>query len=520
MDPPQEKEKVESKANRTEINEKAKNKLKEYSELKCLYHLSNGGVRYKRDISLIIRERIEKNLNKNQGKNNYYTEKNPSSDVFNLKNLIQSLFGDYIQKNNIDVKTEVTKMEAELEEKRQQMGKNKAYVSNKQKKNIAKKKEKEQVNNNNNENGSDIKRNRRNYALYVINDKRKKKSSEQNDKLKPEVSNNNNKNYKRKPLLIEKKEKEKEENENKKIEEENNNNNNNKENNNITESEKSESNNDNKNIIEKEKENERIIKRDNNKKDTNKEEINEDNIKETITDIIKKTINKKKTREKKEDNNDKINKTMNSASCKDIRIKIPKINKDKLKLNFNFINSIQNNFKESRNNDDKYITTEHRSFARPKNFMKKVNNINNINSPIKKMIENETRKYNSYRKKRDIISDLPIKNIIENENEAKKYYTYRKKNNNDDLIDQPMEEKKGRLQNYRNRSKSNKKTEKKEKVIINIPEDIIKSRSVKKSKLKKQKKHHRHHHFYHFKKPQRIVAISNIDSFSIMNFNS
>jgi hypothetical protein len=316
-------------------------------------------------------------------------------------------------------------------------------------------------------------------------------------------------------LLIEKKEKEKEENENKKIEEENNNNN--KDNNNITESEKNESNNDTKNIIEKEKENERIIKRDNNKKDTNKEEINEDNIKETITDIIKKTINKKKTREKKEDNNDKINKTMNSASCKDIRIKIPKINKDKLKLNFNFINSIHNNFEESRNNDDIYITKEHRSFARPKNNN---NIINNINSPIKKMIENDTRKYNSYRKKRDIITDLPIKNIIEDENEAKKYYTYRKKNNNDDLIDQPMEEKKGRLQNYRNRSKSNKKTEKSETVIINIPENIVKSRSVKKSKLKKQKKHHRHHHFYHFKKPQRIVAISNIDSFSIMNFNS
>ena len=134
MDAPQEKEKVESNNNKNKINEKVKNKLKDYSELRCLYNLSNGGVRFKRNISLIVRERIEKNINKNPGKNNYYSEQNPSCDVFNLKNLVQSIFDEYVKRNNIDVKTELTKMEAELEEKREQMGKNKVFISICQKK--------------------------------------------------------------------------------------------------------------------------------------------------------------------------------------------------------------------------------------------------------------------------------------------------------------------------------------------------------------------------------------------------
>ena len=50
------------------INEKVKNKLKEFSELKCLYNISNVSLRFKRNISLIIQERVEKNLNMNPKK--------------------------------------------------------------------------------------------------------------------------------------------------------------------------------------------------------------------------------------------------------------------------------------------------------------------------------------------------------------------------------------------------------------------------------------------------------------------
>ena len=175
-----ESEKVDS-VEMSQINEKVKNKLKEYAEFKCLYNLSNGAVRFKRNISLIVQERVEKNLHKNPTKNNYYTSQNPSTDVFKIKTLIEPVFGEYIKRNNIDIPAEVEKMEADLEEKRQQMGKNKIFASNAQKKNKNKKKGPSQAN----EDGSDGKRKRNNYALYVINDKTKNNKS---DKLRSDSS--------------------------------------------------------------------------------------------------------------------------------------------------------------------------------------------------------------------------------------------------------------------------------------------------------------------------------------------
>ena len=44
------------------------------------------------------KERIEKNLNINPNKNNYYSGKNASINVFNLKSLMDDVFGDYISK--------------------------------------------------------------------------------------------------------------------------------------------------------------------------------------------------------------------------------------------------------------------------------------------------------------------------------------------------------------------------------------------------------------------------------------
>ena len=93
------------------INEKVKNKLRQYTELKCLYNLSNAALLFKRNISLICQERVEKNINLNVKRNNYYSGKNPIFNVFNIKDIIQEVFGEYISKHNIVIQQEVEKME-------------------------------------------------------------------------------------------------------------------------------------------------------------------------------------------------------------------------------------------------------------------------------------------------------------------------------------------------------------------------------------------------------------------------
>ena len=491
--------------NKNLINEKVKNKLKEYSEFKCLYNISNGAVRYKRNISLIVQERVEKNLNINPKKNNYYSGSNPSVDVFNLKSVVQSVFGDYVKRNNIDVPAEVTKMENEFQERYQQMGKtNKPYGSIMKKK-LVTIKDQNQVNESG---GGDKRKTRKNYALYVIKDK-KKKSIEKNDKVKTDALNNNsnhqifvrNTNCKRRSVLdkMTKKEierREKEENENNKKEDEKKNNmiveikNNNKdkkekinpENNEkakeakIAETEKNKE----VNNINIEKEVKTIIKN-NSKKDFNKEN-NKENIKDNIKDI-----NKDNNKENIKDNN-KENKTIYSESSKDIKKVNSRRKKENMKLNINFINSIKNDFEE-KERDERCVTSENRSFVRqPRYYGKK-----EIRSTSKK-------------KKPD---EVEIK--------KQKSYTYKRKEQ-DEIKSRPEAKKiKYRFKNYRSRSKSNKKIERKDNININKDEGPKKSRSAKKYKGKR--KHHRHHHFQHFKRPHRIIAISNIDSFSIMQFN-
>ena len=163
------------------INEKVKNKLREYAEFKCLYNLSNAALLFKRNISLICQERVDKNLNINPKRNNYYTAKKPELSVFNLKDLEQDVFGEYISKHNIDIDKEVKKVELEREEK-EKMGK-KPYGSVMQKKYMAIKKIKDQTENN--EKNGDKKRTRKNYNFYVIQEKNK--NEEQNKKVKADV---------------------------------------------------------------------------------------------------------------------------------------------------------------------------------------------------------------------------------------------------------------------------------------------------------------------------------------------
>ena len=112
------------------IKEKVKNKLQGFAEFKCLYSLSNASLRYKRNLALICQERIEKNLNMNPSKNNYYSGKNPAVNVFNLKHLLVDVFGDYITKHNINLKEELRKIEEEKEEKKKNLkcGREIAYL--------------------------------------------------------------------------------------------------------------------------------------------------------------------------------------------------------------------------------------------------------------------------------------------------------------------------------------------------------------------------------------------------------
>ena len=103
------------------VKEKVNKKLQDYNELKCLFNLSNASLRYKRDMTLICQERIEKNLNMNPDKNNYYSGNNTSVNVFNLKHLLVEVFGDYISKHNINIKEELRKMEEQKEEKKKNL---------------------------------------------------------------------------------------------------------------------------------------------------------------------------------------------------------------------------------------------------------------------------------------------------------------------------------------------------------------------------------------------------------------
>ena len=65
-----------------EIKEKVSKKLRELQELRNILNISNCALRFKANITQIIHERIEKNINMNNSSNNYYTKVNSSTDVF------------------------------------------------------------------------------------------------------------------------------------------------------------------------------------------------------------------------------------------------------------------------------------------------------------------------------------------------------------------------------------------------------------------------------------------------------
>ena len=391
-----------------QVNEKVKNKLREYAELKCLYNLSNAALLFKRNISLICQERIEKNININPKTNNYYSGKNTSMNVFNLKNVMKDVFGEYISKHSINIDQEVKKMELENEEKRK-LGKK--YGSIMQKKFMAIKAIQDQTENN--VKVGDKRRNRKNYNYYVVQEK--KKSKEKNNKP---VNNVVISNCKRKSAL---EKKAKNENENKKEEEKSN------------------------NLI--------II----NSRDKNKPKI------------VKKEEKKDEKNEEASDKNKKIDDTQKN-----------KEQSNKVNNNNTFINSVKN-----ENKDDKFNISD---------------NISGLREP-RIMVNKE------------IIKTTPKKKRNEPEIKKQKSYTYKRHGRHE--FTQNLEGRSvNKYLNYRSRSKSNKKSETKKELEI-----LKKSSSVKKMKNKRHRRHHRHHHFQHFKKPKRIINISKLDSFSIIQFN-
>ena len=395
------------------IKEKVKNKLQEYEELKCLFNLSNASLRYKRNMSLICQERIEKNLNINPNKNNYYSGKNASINVFNLKSLMDDVFGDYIAKHNINIKEELKKMEEEKVEKEEnnKMGNSKkGYGSVKPKKS---KNLKDQVENNQN----DGRKNKKNTSVYVINDKKYK--------TKPGPISN----CKRKSVLENKKENKKDSKENKENKE------------------KNKENNDNTKKVEEKKKNNILVVINTREKNRDKKEKN---MKKEVENNILIT--------------DKNTKILNIT---------PKNNN--VMISTNFINSVKDDFNQE-NIQNKYNTAE---------------------------------KYNS--RFLGIKDNKITPKKLSDEIKKQKSYTYKRFGRFENKF---ADYNRNRFLNYRSRSKSNYEIEN-EKKIKN--EDMKKSKSVR--RLKNRRRHHRHHHFQHFKKPKRIIKISKLESFSVIQYN-
>ena len=100
------------KNKKNRIKDRINNKLEEYSKLKCLHSLT-GNLLFKRNLTLVLQERINKSLNITSNKSRI-----PNSvDLFNIQDIIHYIYGDYIKRHNIDINKEVMKIKKEKEKK-------------------------------------------------------------------------------------------------------------------------------------------------------------------------------------------------------------------------------------------------------------------------------------------------------------------------------------------------------------------------------------------------------------------
>jgi hypothetical protein len=472
---------------KNKIDEKVKNKLKDFNELKCLYNLSNDALRFKRNISLIIQERVEKSLNINPKKNNYYTGQSPSTNIFNIKSIVNNVFGDYIKSHNINLEEEVKK---ELINKKLNKDQKKEYGSEMQKKFLMKKEEQ------NNENMN--RRGKKNYSLFVVSDKKRKIS---NDEI---IS----KNKSQKNILTE-------------ILTENNDNKSDNINKNPNVN-KSRSNSKNKENIKNEtlKENKsfkdiNLFKNKNKNKNVNKDKEKSKSKSNTkIIEIEPKNKTKFSIRSYYESKKLKKMQEKEEESIKSKIIKEKEKEKDK------------ENEKDKSNYNNTYINVNRR---RPKYIIttnnEKGNDNNNDNNNIykkekgeksnKKEIKKENKNYKipigdyesieSERRRRALKKEI---NIITPTRRKNSEVTRHK-----EIEDVSDEIKKGKERRHL--------TYKTNKINIDIDDkigSINKKESIRRkySMRKQKKKHHRHHHFQHFKKPKRILMTTTIESFSFI----
>ena len=192
-----------------ELKEKVSKKLREFKELRCILEISNCTLRFKHNISQIIQERIEKNININTSINNYYTKTNPTTNVFDLGSIINNMFNPYLKNHHIDINKDIEKYEKEKDEseKYNLINKEKKYGIKMKEKLI---KKKESNDNNKEQDEGNNKRNRRHHNYYVVDEK--KNLPKEKDKIERTMTN-----CRRKSVLDkieqEKKEKEKKEKE-------------------------------------------------------------------------------------------------------------------------------------------------------------------------------------------------------------------------------------------------------------------------------------------------------------------
>ena len=177
----------ETKNKENIIKNRISNKLEEFSELKCLYNLT-GNLLFKRNLTLVLQERINKSLNITSNKSRI-----PKSvDLFNIKDIINHVYGDYIKRHNIDVDKEVKKVAKEKEKKMREIN-SYAYLA-KNKRPYFNQKYNYLVNENNEHNSSktDLRKNysivSSKYTKKIVKDNkniknRNKKSSKENNSV-------------------------------------------------------------------------------------------------------------------------------------------------------------------------------------------------------------------------------------------------------------------------------------------------------------------------------------------------
>ena len=481
---------------KSKIDEKVKNKLKDFNELKCLYNLSNDALRFKRNISLIIQERVEKSLNINPKKNNYYTGQSPSTNIFNIKSIVNNVFGDYIKSHNINLEEEVKK---ELIDKKLNKNPKKEYGSEMQKKFMMKKEEQ------NNENTN--KRRKKNYSLFIVSDKKRKNS---NDEVISNIQEKKN-------ILTE-------------ILTENNDNKNPNTNNDINRN-KSRSKSRNKDNIK----NETYRNKDNIKNETlkesksykdillnkNRSKINNANrdkekskskSRSRIIEIEPKSKTKFSIRSYYESKKLKKMQEKEEESIKSKIIKEKEKEKDK------------ENEKDKSNYNNTYINVNRR---RPKYIIttnnEKGNDNNNDNIYKKEKGEKQNKKEI---KKENKNYKIPIGDYESIESERRRralkkeinIITPTRRKNSEVTRHKEIEDVSDEIKKGKERRHLTYKTNK-----INIDIDdkigsINKKESIRRkySMRKQKKKHHRHHHFQHFKRPKRILMSTTIESFSLI----